>query len=101
MSGAIHARSVINRFSEKRAVRPRLPGNGPTFPPCALGAGEAYHLTGPASRGLVSSQHVMTADPHFLAISPSPVSRLPDVIRAAVPIARTSIIGPISDGNCH
>ena len=81
----------------------RLSRDGRSFSFDALGPGTTSGVSRLSSElaGSVSANDVVTADPDLLMMSPAPVSRLPDVIRAAVPISGTSIIRSISDGNYH
>src|SRR5439155_7931456 len=53
-------------------------------------------------KGLIASCDVMAVDPHFLTISPCPVTRLPDIIHAAIPVSgAANIIGPIINRDAH
>src|SRR5215510_8228657 len=102
MSSPVHARGVVDQFSQERTLRIRLLGDGRAISFSALGLGPTDRLSiALGNSQSVSSHDVVAADPDPLTVPPAPVSRLPDIIRVAVPISRPSIIRSIPAGNHH
>jgi len=112
MPGALFTGGFVDHFPPKRALRIGLSRNRISVPPGPLGISSSYRLmsgtwnagrvarkAGAAAR--LSSHNVVAADPNSLTILPCPVSRSPDVIRAAHIIARAaSIVRPIANRDC-
>src|SRR5438874_64474 len=103
MSGAVLTRSVIDQFPQKRALRLWVSRNCPAFPLSALRTASLHRLRDdycetpaliqenqqPAVR---LSQNVVSVDPDSLTMTPSPMSRSPNVIRAAHVITSAAIV---------
>jgi len=60
VSSQIHARGVINQFSQKRALRPRLHGNRSAFPAGAVGSYAANRLSIGCYEILLDQYHRIT-----------------------------------------